>query len=104
MLSTDNTAGKKRRKLIEIKYKPWLRLLKRTDKRRRPHTRTIIGYPIKREKKNINKIKIKKYKNKKQKSKIDQKYQTVNKVMIVYCLNKSIKVSKVLKVSKLSKK
>ena len=56
MLSTDNTAGKKRRKLIEIKYKPWLRLLKRTDKRRRPHTRTIIGYPIKREKKNINKI------------------------------------------------
>ena len=96
MLSTDNTAGKKRRKLIEIKYKPWLRLLKRTDKRRRPHTRTIIGYPIKRKKK--------KYKNKKQKSKIDQKYQTVNKVMIVYCLNKSIKVSKVLKVSKLSKK
>mgnify|MGYP001165441191 CR=1 FL=1 len=56
MLSTDNTAGKKRRKLIEIKYKPWLRLLKRTDKRRRPHTRTIIGYPIKRKKK--------KYKNK----------------------------------------
>ena len=67
MLSTDNTAGKKRRKLIEIKYKPWLRLLKRTDKRRRPHTRTIIGYPIKRKKKI--KYKIKKLKNTRTKNK-----------------------------------